>query len=119
MSKRVLPFFGGCAFSYLLTLNHTYETELVKKQLRTEIDTLKRMKDFEIDQVAQFRDPKKSAHSKDCNLTNIDEHYHYFWACTSNSLRERAFSFHLGASMRKVGSELLQQMPESVQQKFQ
>ena len=45
----MLPFFGGCAFSYLLVMNHTYETELVKKQLRTEIDTLKRMKDFEID----------------------------------------------------------------------
>ena len=56
MSQKLLPFFGGCALSYILVLNQTYETELVKKQLRTEIETLRRMKDFEIDQVAQFRE---------------------------------------------------------------
>ena len=49
MTARVLPFFGGCALSMVLVLNHTYETELVKKQLRKEIDTLRMMKDFEID----------------------------------------------------------------------
>ena len=46
---RVLPFFGGCALSGILVLNHTYETELVKRQLRNEILTLRKMKDFELD----------------------------------------------------------------------
>ena len=36
----------------VLVLNHTYETELVKRQMRREIDTLRKMKDFEVDKVA-------------------------------------------------------------------
>ena len=55
----MLPFFGGCAFSCILVLNHTYETELVKRQMRHEISTLRNMKNFELDQVAQFRDTEK------------------------------------------------------------
>ena len=59
--QRVLPFFGGCVISGVLVLNHTYETESVKRQLRQEIETLKRMKDFELDQVAQTRNHDKAA----------------------------------------------------------
>ena len=104
MTSRVLPFFAGCALSQILILNHTYENELLKKQLRKEIDTLKRMKDFEIDQVAQPRDinPTKSARDEQCNLENMDTFYLYFWACTLNTVREGLFSFHISPSLRKL-----------------
>ena len=112
MSKRVLPFFGGCAFSYLLILNHTYETEKVKKQLRTEIETLRRMKDFEIDQVAQFREHGSSARDEDCNIDNMDTHYVYFWTCLGNSMREALFTASSGSTIQRLQNQVIALVPE-------
>ena len=108
MSKRIMPFIGGCAFSYLMVLNHTYETEMVKKQLRTEIETLRRMKDFEIDQVAQFREDvgNQGSIKKECNVENMDTHYRYFALCANNSMREALFSFSTGPIVLRMKTAL-------------
>ena len=49
----ILPFFAGCAFSGILTLNYTYENERIKQTLNREISTLEKMNNFS--QVAKFR----------------------------------------------------------------
>ena len=111
--ERILPFFGGCVVSGVLVLNHTYETELVKKQLRKEIAALKQMKDFEIDQVAQFREVDRAG--KSCDLEDMPEHYRYFWSCTGNAARENLFSFQLTpylCSLKRKGLTLFEQLKE-------
>ena len=40
------PFIGGMAIGNLIFMNHVYENELLKQQIRDEISTLKRMRDF-------------------------------------------------------------------------
>ena len=111
----MLPFVGGCVFSGILVLNHTYETELVKRQLRREIHTLRRMKDFELDQVAQFRKSDDShLSSGEADLENMSEHYKYFWACSSNALRESIFQFQLTPILRYYRDETLKEVPEPV-----
>ena len=110
MVERVLPFFGGCALSMVLVLNHTYETELVKRQLRQEIETLRKMKDFELDQVAKFREVRGGAdsHVHGDPLENMGEHYHYFWACSVNALRESLFAWQLAPYLRRMSSQAVE-----------
>jgi hypothetical protein len=40
------PFIGGMAIGNLIFMNHVYENELLKQQIRDEVSTLKRMRDF-------------------------------------------------------------------------
>ena len=104
MSSRVLPFFAGCAFSLVMVLNHTYETELVKKQLREEIEMLRRMRDFQVDQVATFRTAEQPDVRK---LANHDVHYRYFWTCLLNASRERVMSIEVTPTLRQWRNQVV------------
>jgi hypothetical protein len=45
--SNLRPFIAGAAVGNLLFLNHVYENELLKQEIRDEITTLKRIRDFE------------------------------------------------------------------------
>jgi hypothetical protein len=40
------PLVGGMAVGNLIFMNHVYENELLKQQIRDEVTTLKKMRDF-------------------------------------------------------------------------
>ena len=83
--------------------------------MRKEIHALKRTKNFELDQVAQFRKSDEShLASGKADLENMAEHYKYFWACSSNALRETIFQFQLTPVLCYYKDEAVKQMPETV-----
>ena len=43
MTTRIVPFFGGCAFSTLLLLSYTYDNERKKQLIKDEIKVLYNM----------------------------------------------------------------------------
>ena len=44
--SKFKPFFGGIAFGNLLILNHVYQNEMIKQQMRNELETLKKIRDY-------------------------------------------------------------------------
>ena len=52
------------------------------------------MKDFEIDQIAQFREVNQSK-DDNCSIENMEGHYKHLWAYTLNVSREAIFTFRL------------------------
>lgn len=45
--SRIKPFIAGVAIGNLIFMNHVYENELLKQEVRDEVTTLKRIRDFE------------------------------------------------------------------------
>lgn len=43
---RTTWFISGCFVGSLFILNQVYETELLKQELKNEVDTIRRMKNF-------------------------------------------------------------------------
>ena len=104
---------GGVATSTLLVLNYTYETEKLKQALGDEVETLNRMKDFELDDVASFRSQdfkvrKQLASSGLGQFDNMQTHYHYFWGCAANAVRQSVFSFSFKPHYMRLKSNLKQ-----------
>lgn len=44
--NKLKPFIGGCAIANLIVLNHVYQNELLKQQIRNEIRTLEKIRDY-------------------------------------------------------------------------
>ena len=110
---RLLPFAAGCALSGLQILNYTYNSELQRATIKEEVETLKRMSTFELDDVAKFRNADHSQRAviarvgkTDPSLDTLETHYHYFWNCHMNALKESMFGFSPAATLRKIKSAL-------------
>ena len=86
--------------------------------MRQEIDALKRMKDFEPDQIAKFREIKEKDSERDDILANMQGHYNYLWLSLTNSTREAMFSFRLKPAIKYYSDGVVYYVPEQVKKQL-
>ena len=93
--SKFKPFVAGAAIGNLLFMNHVYENELLKQEMRDEITTLKRIRDFDPSQILECRDVdmekrlQRIEQSKGVtSIERLDTHYSYLYYQGINALKE-------------------------------
>lgn len=91
----IKPFIAGAAIGNLFFMNHVYENELLKQEIRDEITTLKRIRDFTPSQILECRDVdmekrmQRIEQSKGVtSLERLDTHYSYLYYQMLNAMKE-------------------------------
>ena len=100
--KNTRTFLGGMALGQLLIMNHVYENELLKQELRDQIQALKRIRDYNSDQLLDFRPKDHIAQQRALgsqgvtSLERLEVHYRYLNFQLLNAFKESL----MNASMR-------------------
>lgn len=102
MSRKLQRFVAGGLLGNFLFLNHIYEQELFKQDIRDEIQKLNNISDFQPHELVKYRDADKALRLKRMaqssgvtSLENLDMHYRYFNYQLLNALKESTYRLTL------------------------